>query len=63
MVSNTLPLVFDGGLYTIHGTDCENVSGLVVFLDALGIKGIWKTEDGSKVLENWYKVYSIFDDG
>lgn len=60
MASNTLGLIFDGHQFSLGGFDYEKVYGIVVFLDALGIKGIWKTSDPAKVLENWVKVYSIF---
>lgn len=60
MASNTLGLIFDGHQYSLGGFDYEKVYGMVIFLDALGIKGIWKTKDPAKVLENWVKVYSIF---
>jgi hypothetical protein len=60
MASNTLGLIFDGHQYSLGGFDYEKVYGMVVFLDPLGIKGIWKTNDPAKVLENWVKAYSIF---
>jgi hypothetical protein len=62
MSRNTLPLVFEGRHYTLGGIDYENANGLVVFLDALGVKGIWKTNDPAKVLQNWNQVYYLFSD-
>jgi hypothetical protein len=62
MSLNTLPLVFDGRRYTIRNVTHENVYGLVVFLDALGIKGIWQKKDPSEVLNNWSKIYYLFND-
>lgn len=41
MAMNTIPLVFNGTRYTIGGIQHENAVGLVAFLDALGVKGIW----------------------
>jgi hypothetical protein len=35
--------------YRIRGADYENTYGLVVFLDALGIKESWKTKHPEKV--------------
>jgi hypothetical protein len=61
MASNT-PIVFDGKRYRIRGADYENTYGLVVFLDALGIKESWKTKHPEKVLESWNKVYYVFYD-
>jgi hypothetical protein len=62
MASNTLPIVFDGTRYRMRGAYYEKVYGLLIFLDALGVKGIWETKDPAKVLENWNKVYEIFYD-
>jgi hypothetical protein len=59
---NTLPIIFDGRRYSIGGIPHENVYGIVVFLDALGVKGIWKTKDPAEVLDNWNKVYYAFSD-
>jgi hypothetical protein len=62
MTLNTIPIIFDGKRYTIAGIQHENAYGLVVFLDALGVKGIWETKDTAQVLENWNKVYYLFSD-
>jgi hypothetical protein len=35
---------------------------LALFLDALGVKGIWQTKDTMKVLGDWNKVYYTFSD-
>jgi hypothetical protein len=34
----------------------------VIILDALGVKGIWKTKNPEKVLQNWNKVNYAFSD-
>jgi hypothetical protein len=62
MSSNTLPLVFDGRRYVIGGIEHEDTFGMVAFLDALGVKGIWETRDTNNVLNDWNKVYYLFDD-
>jgi hypothetical protein len=62
MVSNTLPLVFNDSRYELGGITHENIWGLVVFLDALGIKGIWRGNNVEEVLNNWNKVYYMFSD-
>jgi hypothetical protein len=62
MGTNTLPIVFDGGHYRLGGIDFENVYGIVIILDALGVKGIWKTKNPEKVLQNWNKVNYAFSD-
>jgi hypothetical protein len=59
---SSLRLVFDGNRYTLAGVEHENTYGIVVFLDALGVKGIWETRDPAEVLNNWNKVYYIFSD-
>ncbi|MGB6673077.1 MAG: hypothetical protein WBE34_11630 [Candidatus Nitrosopolaris sp.] len=45
MGTNTLPIVFERGHYRLGGIDYENVFGIVIILDALGVKGIWKTKN------------------
>jgi hypothetical protein len=62
MSMNTIPLVFDGKRHTIGGASHEDAYGIVVFLDALGVKGIWQTQDHAKVLKNWNNVYYAFSD-
>lgn len=62
MSLNTLPLVFDGKRYVIGGITHENTFGMVAFLDALGVKGIWETRDTNEVLNDWNKVYYLFYD-
>lgn len=56
---SSLLLVFNGTEYILGGIRHEKVYGLVVFLDALGLKGIWKTRDPEEVLNNWNSVYYL----
>lgn len=62
MSMNTTPIVFDAKCYTIGGAQHEDAYGIVVFLDALGVKGIWQTQDPVKVLKNWNNLYYAFSD-
>jgi hypothetical protein len=47
----------------------ETVDGIIVLLDALGIKGIWKRKDPAKVLDfssspaiDAFSIYSVYWD-
>jgi len=62
MSSNVLPVVFDGIRYSMGGIAHENTFGIVAFLDALGVKGVWQMKDPRKVLDDWNKVYYMFSD-
>ena len=53
MSSNVLPLVFDVTLYSMGGIAHENTFGIVAFLDALGVKGVWQMKDPRKGLDDW----------
>ena len=61
MASNT-PITFDGIRYEIRGIRYEKVDGVIAFLDALGVRGIWETKDPTEVLKNWDNVYHSFSD-
>ena len=61
MASNT-PITSDGTCYEIRGIRYEKVDGVIAFLDALGVKGIWETKDPTEVLKNWDNVYRSFSD-
>ncbi|MFZ0328562.1 MAG: hypothetical protein WBP64_04735 [Nitrososphaeraceae archaeon] len=61
MASNT-PITSDGTCYAIRGIRYEKVDGVIAFLDALGVKGIWETKDPTEVLKNWDNVYRTFSD-
>jgi hypothetical protein len=38
----------------------ETVDGIIVLLDALGIKGVWKTRNPAEVTENWELLYEEY---
>jgi hypothetical protein len=59
--SNT-PITFDGIEYTTRGFDLHRKEGIVVFLDVLGMKGIWKRKPVIKVVNNWKSVIRSFMD-
>jgi hypothetical protein len=54
MSLNILPLVFNGRHVSLGGgrIDHEHTYGIVVFLDALGVKRIWETKDPQQVLDD-----------
>jgi hypothetical protein len=62
MSLNTLPLFFDGRRYRLRGVTHEDLNGIVVILDALGIKESWKERNTKEILDNWNTVYYMFDD-
>ena len=57
--SNT-PLVSDGKDLTIRNYGFTEKQGLVIFLDALGMKGIWKRFPPIEVIQKWSKVNHAF---
>lgn len=57
---NTLPLYFDGRRYRLGGIIHEDVNGIVIFLDALGLRESWKTRSTREILDNWNNVYYLF---
>jgi hypothetical protein len=59
---NTLPIYYDGREYTLGGIKYKGGYGLVLILDALGIKYVWKTKNLVDVLDDWTRVYNIFQD-
>jgi hypothetical protein len=40
----------------------ENTFGILAFLDALGVKGVWLMKDPRRVLDNWNRVYYLLSD-
>jgi hypothetical protein len=59
--SNT-SVTTDKGRMVQRSQYIEKKFGLVIFLDALGIKGIWARVYPKQVLERWGKTYYIFSD-
>jgi hypothetical protein len=57
--SNT-PLVDDGIALTLRDSGLHEENGIVVFLDALGMKGIWKRFKPSHVIKMWDDVIGFF---
>jgi hypothetical protein len=57
--SNT-PLVSDGKNLTIRNYGFIEKQGLVIFLDALGMKGIWKRFPPIEVVQKWSNVNTAF---
>jgi hypothetical protein len=40
--SSNTPITYDGIGWTVRGYNIHSETGLVIFLDVLGMKGIWK---------------------
>jgi hypothetical protein len=59
--SNT-PLIHDGIGFTGRGDGLHQERGIVIFLDVLGMKGIWRTSDFDprKVINRWDSVIQSF---
>ena len=57
--SNT-SLVSDGKNLTIRNYGFIEKQGLVIFLDALGMKGIWKRFSPVEVVQKWSNVNTAF---
>jgi hypothetical protein len=54
------PFTFFGGRVRVKGIDFQKKKGFVIFLDALGIKGIWQKEDPEDVINRWNNVLDEF---
>ena len=59
--SNT-PIIYDGIGWTVRGYNLHTETGIVIFLDVLGIKGIWKSLPPIEVIKRWNKVIRAFMD-
>jgi hypothetical protein len=58
--SNT-PIVPDGaGSFITRGASSRIQYGFVIFIDVLGIKGVWKKMSADMVIKNWIKIIRQF---
>ena len=58
--SNT-PIVPDGtGGFTTRGASSRIQQGFVIFIDVLGIKGVWKRMSAEMVIKNWMDIIRQF---
>ena len=57
--SNT-PIIYDGIGWTVRGNNIHNETGIVIFLDVLGMNGIWKRQPFDKVVQKWNQVIMAF---
>lgn len=60
-MSTNTPFTMFGGQIVERHVQFKEQEGVLVFLDALGIKGVSKRMDPIKVLEGWNKVYCAFE--
>jgi hypothetical protein len=58
--SSNTPFTFFEGKIRMKGLDFREKEGFVIFLDALGIKGIWENEDPQNVINRWGIVLDEF---
>jgi hypothetical protein len=59
--SNT-PIVSDGISYRVRGFPSNAQTGFVIFIDVLGVKGIWKRMESNTVFNKWRAIVSRFVD-
>ncbi len=57
--SNT-PVVYDGIGYHTRGFPSHEEKGFVIFIDVLGVKGIWARMKPDLVFNNWKEIISNF---
>lgn len=57
--SNT-PITYDGIGWTVRGYNLHTETGIVIFLDVLGIKGIWESLLPIEVIKRWDKIIRAF---
>src|SRR5256885_73379 len=56
------PIIYDGIGCTVRGYNSHTETGLVIFLDVLGMKGIWKSLPPIEVKNRWDSVIKAFMD-
>jgi hypothetical protein len=59
--SNT-PITYDGIGWTVRGHRIHTKIGLVIFIDVLGMKGIWQRLSPIEVKNRWDKVIRSLKD-
>jgi len=59
--SNT-PVVYDGMGPVVRGFPSHPETGFVIFIDALGLKGIWERMDPDVVFNRWKNIITQFVD-
>ncbi|HJT48627.1 MAG TPA: hypothetical protein VJ729_10645 [Nitrososphaeraceae archaeon] len=57
--SNT-PITYDGIGWTVRGHGIHTKTGLVIFIDVLGKKGIWQRLSPIEVKNRWDKAIRAF---
>jgi hypothetical protein len=60
--SSNTPMTYDGIGWTVRGYNLHRETGLIIFLDVLGMKGIWKRLPSIEVINRWNKVIRAFMD-
>jgi hypothetical protein len=58
--SSNTPIVYDGINWTVRGLDGHHNTGIVVFIDVLGMKGMWKRYKPIEIINKWKKVIGSF---
>jgi hypothetical protein len=53
-------MTHDGINWTVRGLDGHPNTGIVVFIDVLGMKGMWKTYKPIEIINKWKKVIGSF---
>lgn len=63
MQATNTPMVDNGtGGYSIRGFPSHPQTGFVIFIDVLGIKGIWRRKNPDLVINNWKEINKRFYD-
>jgi len=58
--SSNTPVTYDGIGWTVRGYNLHSETGLIIFLDVLGMKGIWKRVEPIIVINNWVEIVKSF---
>jgi hypothetical protein len=58
--SSNTPIVYDGISWTVHEQDGHPKTGIVVFIDVLGMKGMWQRYKPIEIINKWKKVIGSF---
>lgn len=58
--SSNTPLVYDGISWTVREQDGHPKTGIVVFIDVLGMKGMWQRYKPAQIVNKWRNVIGSF---
>jgi len=58
--SSNTPMVYDGISWSVRALDGHAKTGIVVFIDVLGMKGMWQRYTPTVIFSKWRNVIGSF---